>query len=309
MRKSVRLPPLNALRVFESAARHLSFTKAAAELFVTQGAVSHQIKALEEFLGQPLFLRRNRKLLLTDAGQAYLLPVRKALDDLRWATQQLKEQDSEGVLTVAVLPSFAARWLVPRLARFRQLHPEIDIRLAPSAQLVEFSQSDMDVGIRYGRGHYPGLKVYRLMTEDIFPVCSPSLLEGPHPLRTPDDLVHHHLLHDDVLVDWRTWLLAAGVHHINVDRGTILDDSAMVIQAALAGHGVALARSVLVEDELKAGHLLRPFELSLPAEYAYYLVCPEPAAGRPKIVAFRDWLFSEVNAPRDSASPPGVKAR
>ena len=294
MNKSPRLPPLNALRVFESAARHLSFTKAAEELFVTQGAVSHQIKALEEFLGQPLFLRRNRKLLLTEAGQAYLLPVRKALDDLRWATQRLQEQDSQGVLTVAVLPSFAARWLVPRLGRFRHQHPQIDIRLAPSAQLVDFSQSDVDVGIRYGRGHYPGLKVYRLMTEDIFPVCSPALLDGPHPLQTPADLVHFHLLHDDVHVDWRTWLLAAGVDTINVDRGTVLDDSSMVIQAALAGHGVALARSVLVEDEIKAGRLIRPFKLSLPAEYAYYFVCPEQAAERPKIVAFRDWLFAEA---------------
>lgn len=300
MKKIARLPPLNALRVFESAARHLSFTKAAAELFVTQGAVSHQIKALEEFLGQPLFLRRNRKLLLTDTGQAYLLPVRKALDDLRWATRQLQEQDSQGVLTIAVLPSFAARWLVPRLARFRQRHPEIEIRLAPSAQVVDFSQNDMDVGIRYGRGRYPGLKAYRLMTEDIFPVCSPALLEGPHPLRTPADLAHFHLLHDDMLVDWRTWLLAAGVDNIDADRGTVLDDSAMVIQAALTGQGIALARSVLVEDELKAGHLIRPFKLSLPAEFAYYFVCPEQAVERPKIVSFRDWLFSEAGVQPES---------
>lgn len=294
MDKLHRLPPMNALRVFESAARHLSFTKAADELFVTQGAVSHQIKSLEDFLGQNLFTRRGRRLLLTETGQMYLLPVRKALDEIRYATQQLKQQDSQGVLTVAVLPSFAARWLVPRLGRFRQQHPDIDIRLAPSAEVVDFSQSDVDVGIRYGRGHYPGLKVYRLMNEDIFPVCSPDLLQGPHPLECPADLVHFHLLHDDVHVDWRTWLLAADVEGIDAERGTVLDDSAMVIQAALTGQGVAMARSVLVEDELQAGRLIRPFKLSLPAEFAYYFVCPEQTVDRPKVVAFRDWVFAEV---------------
>ncbi len=296
-----RLPPLNALRAFEAAARHLSFTRAAEELHVTQAAISHQVKALEEHLGRKLFRRLNRALLLSDDGQAYLPSVSRAFALLNDATRNLLERDAPGPLTVSALPSFAARWLVPRLGRFRQIHPDIDLRIDPSAALTDFASGDVDVGVRYGRGKYPGLRADWLMTEDIFPVCSPALLSGEHPLRAPGDLEHQVLLHDDGHGDWRTWLLAAGVDRVDPTRGPIFTDSSMLIQAAMAGQGVALARGVLAADELAAGRLVRPFTLSLPTEYAYYLVCPQSTAEQPKIAAFRDWLLDEARREASAA--------
>jgi LysR family glycine cleavage system transcriptional activator len=291
-----RLPPLNALRAFEAAARHLSFTRAAGELHVTQAAVSHQIKALEDHLGTRLFRRLNRGLRLTESGQAYLPPVAKALDVLHEATRDVAEGQAAGPLTVSVLPSFAAGWLVPRLGRFRQRCPDIDLRIDPVPHLADFARGDVDVAIRYGRGRYPGLRADRLMAEDIFPVCSPTLMEGPNALRRPDDLAHHTLLHDEGHGDWRTWLLAAGVTGIDPARGTIFIDSNMLIQAARAGQGVALARAVLARDELAAGQLVRPFAQSLPTEteFAYYLVCPDERANERRIEAFRAWLLVEA---------------
>ncbi len=296
-----RLPPLNALRAFEAAARHLSFTRAAEELHVTQAAISHQVKALEEHLGRKLFRRLNRALLLSDDGQAYLPSVSRAFALLNDATRDLLERDAPGPLTVSALPSFAARWLVPRLGRFRQIHPDIDLRIDPSAALTDFASGDVDVGVRYGRGKYPGLRADWLMTEDIFPVCSPALLSGEHPLRAPGDLEHQVLLHDDGHGDWRTWLLAAGIDRVDPTRGPIFTDSSMLIQAAMAGQGVALARGVLAADELAAGRLVRPFTLSLPTEYAYYLVCPQNTAEQPKIAAFRDWLLDEARREASAA--------
>lgn len=296
-----RLPPLNALRAFEAAARHLSFTRAAEELHVTQAAISHQVKALEEHLGRKLFRRLNRALLLSDDGQAYLPSVSRAFALLNDATRNLLERDAPGPLTVSALPSFAARWLVPRLGRFRQIHPDIDLRIDPSAALTDFASGDVDVGIRYGRGKYSALRADWLMTEDIFPVCSPALLSGEHPLRAPGDLEHQVLLHDDGHGDWRTWLLAAGVDRVDPTRGPIFTDSSMLIQAAMAGQGVALARGVLAADELAAGRLVRPFTLSLPTEYAYYLVCPQNTAEQPKIAAFRDWLLDEARREASAA--------
>jgi LysR family glycine cleavage system transcriptional activator len=296
-----RLPPLNALRAFEAAARHLSFTRAAGELHVTQAAVSHQVKALEEHLGRKLFRRLNRALLLTDDGQAYLPSISRAFTLLNDATNDLLTKQAPGPLTVSALPSFAARWLVPRLGRFRQIRPDIDLRIDPSAELSDFAGGDVDVGIRYGRGKYPGMRADWLMTEDIFPVCSPALLEGPHPLRDPRDLQHQVLLHDDGHGDWRTWLLAAGVDRVDPARGPIFTDSSMLIQAAMAAQGVALARGVLAADELAAGRLVRPFTLSLSTEYAYYLVCPVNTAEQPKIAAFRDWLLDEARSEPSAA--------
>jgi LysR family glycine cleavage system transcriptional activator len=296
-----RLPPLNALRAFEAAARHLSFTRAAAELHVTQAAISHQVKALEEHLGRKLFRRLNRALLLTDDGQAYLPPVSRAFTLLNDATNDLLTKHTPGPLTVSALPSFAARWLVPRLGRFRQIWPDIDLRIDPSAALTDFTQGDVNVCIRYGRGKYPGLRADWLMTEDIFPVCSPALVDGPHPIREPRDLAHQVLLHDDGHGDWRTWLLAAGVDLVDPTRGPIFTDSSMLIQAAMASQGVALARGVLAADELAAGRLVRPFTLSLPTEYAYYLVYPENSAEHPKIAAFREWMLGEARSESSAA--------
>ena len=296
-----RLPPLNALRAFEAAARHLSFTRAAAELHVTQAAISHQVKALEDYLGRQLFRRLNRALLLTDDAQAYLPSVSRAFTLLNEATSNLLSKHTPGPLTVSALPSFAARWLVPRLGRFRQIRPDIDLRIDPSAELSDFAGGDVDVSIRYGRGKYPGLRTDWLMTEDIFPVCSPLLLAGMHPLREPGDLEHHVLLHDDGHGDWRTWLLAAAADGVDPTRGPIFTDSGMLIQAAMAGQGVALARGVLAADELAAGRLVRPFALSLPTAYAYYLVCPQDRAEQPKIAAFRDWLLGEARSESSGA--------
>ena len=289
-----RLPTLNALRAFEAAGRHLSFTRAAQELHVTQAAVSHQIKSLEEQLGMRLFRRGARGLLLTDAGQSYLPSVRDAFAKLAAATERLRARDARGAITVSVLPSFAARWLVPRLPRFRAAQPEIDVRVAADDHLVDFDRDDVDIAIRYGRGDYPGLRTDRLMTEELFPVCSPALLAGDPPLEKPEDLARHTLLHDDMRLDWTMWLMAAGVEGVDPDRGASFNSSSLVLQAAVDGQGVALGRSALTGDDLAAGRLVRPFAVSLPAEFAYYIVCPEHTADRPGIKTFRDWLLSEA---------------
>ncbi len=293
---SRRLPPLNALRAFEAAARHLSFTRAADELHVTQTAISHQIKALEERLGVRLFRRLPRGLLLTEEAQRYLPPVRDAFDRIAAATAQLAAGGASGRLTVSVLPSFAAKWLVPRLGRFRAAHPDLDLRISTSLQLVDFAREDVDVGIRMGRGSYPGLRVDRLFGESMAPVCSPELLHGPHPLRRPEDLRHQVLLHDEDHSGWQLWLELAGVEGVDARRGPIFTDSGMVVQAAAEGQGVALARHVLAAGDLAAGRLVQPFEVSLPHDLAYYLVSPEATAEQPKISLFRAWLLAEAES-------------
>ena len=289
-----RLPPLNAARAFEAAARHLSFTNAAEELHVTQAAISHQIKALEEWLGIVLFKRQNRALLLTDAGQAYLPPLRESFYRIHDATAKLKERDKSGALTVSTFTSFAAKWLVQKLGRFAAAHPDIEVRLAINDALVDLVSDTVDVGIRYGSGDWRGLRAERLMTEVVFVVCSPRLLEGPAPLRRPEDLRHHTMLHDDLPEDWDTWLEAAGVGGIKARRDLAFNHSEMVLQAAIDGLGVALGRSVLVADDIGAGRLVKPFDLELPTQAAYYLVCLEGTQDRPKVKAFCDWVMAEV---------------
>lgn len=306
------LPSLNALRAFEAAARHLSFTRAAAELNVTQTAVSHQIKGLEEQLGVQLFRRLPRGLLLTEEAQRYAPALRAAFEQIAAATEQLSTSRAAGPLTLSTVPSFAAKWLVPRLGRFRDAHPEIDLRISASLRLVDLVREDFDVAIRMGRGDYPGLRVDALFGEVMFPVCSPHLLAGPKPLSRPEDLRHHVLLHDvDVSASaftavpqaWRLWLERAGVQGIDVERGPVFQDSAMLLDAAAEGQGVALGRSALVAADLAAGRLVKPFDISLPFELTYYLVCPEATADRPKIAAFRAWLLAE--AQEQGSSIPG----
>jgi LysR family transcriptional regulator, glycine cleavage system transcriptional activator len=291
---SRRLPPLNAMRAFEAAARHLSFTKAAEELNVTQAAISHQVKALEEWLGVPLFRRLNRALLLTDAGQNYGPPLGQSFDLLADATDRIRDDDNRGTLTVTTLPSIASKWLVPRLGRFRQAHPDIDLRIDASQHLSDFARENVDVAVRYGRGNWEGTRADRLMTEDFFPVCSPDLIDGDPPLHKLDDLHRHTLLHDDNRTDWTVWFLAAGIAGGDPKRGPGFTDSSLVLQAAVDGQGVALGRSALAAADLAAGRLVQPFNISLPATFAYYLVCPEATAERPKIAAFRDWLLAEM---------------
>ncbi|MCG5240830.1 transcriptional regulator GcvA [Azospirillum doebereinerae] len=289
-----RLPPLNALRAFEAAARHLSFTKAAEELNVTQAAVSHQIKALEEWLGLPLFRRMNRALALTEAGQSYLPPVREAMDTLAQATDSLIRSDNAGALTVSTMPSFAAKWLVPRLTRFQKRFPDLDVRVQSTSLMVDFARHDVDLAIRFGNGDWPDLHVERLLTEDIFPVGHPSLLDGDCPLVCPEDLRHHTLLHDDYRISWAMWCRAAGIEGLDVERGPRFDDSSFTLQAAINGHGVALARGALVADDIANGRLVRLFDVRLPGSVAYYVVSPPHYLSRPKVKAFRDWLFEEA---------------
>jgi LysR family glycine cleavage system transcriptional activator len=291
---SRRLPPLGALRAFEAAARHLSFTKAGDELHVTQAAVSHQVRTLEDWLGLKLFRRHGRAVLLTEAGQTYLPGVREALDGLAAATSGLLARESSGVLTVSVLASFAANWLVRRLGRFRALYPDIDVRLTASDELTDFAREDVHLAIRYGNGNWPGLEVLPLLTEDIFPVCSPALLQGPHPLKEPADLKYHTLLQDDMRENWRLWMMAAGVEGVDPERGPGFNLSVLVVDAALLGQGVALARSALVDHHLRAGRLVRPFDIKLPANFAYYVVYPPAYRDLPKLRAFVDWMMEEA---------------
>ena len=291
-----RLPSLDALRVFEAAARYLSFTRAADELHVTQAAVSQRIRSLEESLGVPLFKRLNRALLLSDDGQALYPPVRDALDQMAGAVEGLSAGDASGVPTVTTMDSFAATWLVPRLKRFRERHPEIDVRIWTSDKVFDLTREDVDMAVRYGRGDWPGLEVVRLMTEEVFPVCSPDLVKRGPPLEKPADLARHTLIHDSLHEDWRMWLLAAGAPKVDATRGPGYYLSNLVVQAAVAGEGVALGRSVLVADELASGRLVKPFDVSLPVEFAYYVVSPEATKGRPKIKAFREWLLQEAGS-------------
>ncbi len=293
------LPPLNALRAFEAAGRHLSLTKAAGELHVTPAAVSHQVKGLEDYLRVKLFRRVGNSLRLTDAGQACLPGLGEGFDQLAGAIDRLKDHDSRGPLHVSVAPAFAAKWLVPRLERFDAAHPDIDVRISASLEIVDLDREGFDAAIRLGRGSYPGLDVHELFAESVVPMCGPSLIEGGHPLRTPADLRHHVFLHDDSLrfdraaPDWPMWLKSAGVEEVDSSRGPHFSHPDHAMQAAMDGAGVVLGWRTLAAADLAAGRLVIPFDLTLPMELEFYFVCPHVAAERPKIVAFRDWLLEE----------------
>jgi LysR family transcriptional regulator, glycine cleavage system transcriptional activator len=288
-----RLPPLNALPSFEAAARYLSFSKAADELHVTHGAVSRAIRNLEDHLGVQLMIRATRSVRLTPIGASYAAEIRDVLEHLGAATSAATGQSS-GIVSVSTIDSFAARWLMPRLFRFRRDHGDIDVRVATSERLADFVSDGIDIAIRCGGGQYPGLSAELLMKEDHFPVCSPKLLKGRYPLRTPADLARHTLLHDVFTVDWAIWLHGAGIGNVDPHRGPTFLSSDHAIQAAIQGEGVVLGRSALVADDLAAGSLVRPFEFSLPAGFAYYVVYPPRALQRPAVKTFRDWLMAEI---------------
>jgi LysR family glycine cleavage system transcriptional activator len=302
-----QLPPLNALRVFEAAARHLSFTKAAEELHVTQTAVSHQVKLLEDVLGQPLFRRFNRRLVLTDAGQAYLPSLSQAFDLMDAATRKVGRRGGPRPLRISTTQSLAVKWLVPRMPRLQAKHPDIDLLLSTSPYPVDFRREEIDLAIRLGRGQYPGLHVEHLMDDYVFPVCAPALMTGNPPLRMPADLARHVLLHDSWILSeeetptWPNWLAAAekqgvGVKGIDATRGPGFSDAAMAIQAAIAGQGVALGRNALVAADIAAGHLVQPFGPVLQNRFSYYLVCPPALAQSREVTAFRNWLVEEIAA-------------
>lgn len=303
------LPPLNALRAFEAAARHLSFTKGAHELNVTQGAVSHQVKALEDRLGFKLFLRRHQGLVLTEEGQNCQVFIREAFDRLATGFDSVLAKDDAGILTVSVSPNFAAKWLVARIGRFTEAYPDIDLRLSASLRHVDLHREDVDVAVRHGEiDQWPDLDAVCLMAETLFPVCSPSLMEGPHPIDRPENLAHHTLIHLDNREDWIKWLDFAGMDGIDLSKGAVFNQTSLALDAAAGGQGVALGRSALAAPELLAGRLVKPFEPALPVDYSYYIVCPKTTADRPKIKAFRDWIISEAKADEDGMKALGIFA-
>ena len=293
-----RLPSLNGLRAFEVAARHLSFTTAAVELNVTQTAISHQIKRLEQELGIKLFVRQNRALALTPQARDYLPGIRAAFDDLRAATDRLRRKDKDQVLTISTLASLAVKWLLPRLSSFQDTHPQIDVRITTSIALVDFRDGDVDAAIRYGRGQWPGLRADWLMADELFPVCSPALLTGPKPLKKPQDLKQHALLHTLGATndDWRLWLTAAGLPTEQSQHGLTFDLTFLTVQAAIDGLGVAIGRTSYVEADISKGRLVVPFQIALPADAGFYLVTPEGRADTPKLRAFREWLLASIQA-------------
>ncbi len=290
---TARLPSLNGLRAFEAAARHLSFTLAAADLNVTQTAISHQIRRLELELGVRLFIRQNRALALTPEARDYLPGVRAAFNDLRLATDRLLRKDDGHTLTVSTLASFAAKWLLPRLSAFQEAHPGIDVRITTSTGLVDFQRDQVDAAIRYGRGQWPDVRADWLLADEVFPVCSPALLKGARPLRCPEDLRDHVLLHTGNANsdDWRLWLTAAGLPtDISKQPGVTFDMIFMTVQAAIDGIGVAMGRTSYVQDDIAKGRLVVPFKIALPADAGFYLVSPQARADSPKLSAFRQWL-------------------
>lgn len=294
-----RLPSLNGLRAFEAAARHMSFTLAASELNVTQTAISHQIRRLEEELGVRLFVRQNRSLSLTPEATEYLPGVRAAFNDLRLATDRLLRRDDDHVLTVSTLASLAAKWLLPRLSAFQEAHTGIDVRITTSTSLVDFQRDKVDAAIRYGRGQWSGLRADWLMADELFPVCSPALLQGSKPLSCPADLKDHVLLHTSNTNsdDWRLWLTAAGLPtDISKQPGITFDLTFVTVQAAIDGIGVAMGRTSYVKDDIAKGRLVVPFKIALPADAGFYLVSPQGRADTPKLAAFRNWLSTATRA-------------
>lgn len=322
-----RLPPLSALRAFEAAARHLSFKKAASELYVSPAAISHHVSTLEEHLGVKLFERLNRGLSLTDVGRAGLSSISNGFLSLQSGVELMRNTRGRATLTVRAGPAFTAKWLVPRLGRFVAGFPEIDVRIAASMHAVDGDEvhppaaeahdpAAADVEIRFGNGYYPGCVVEKLLPVKLTPVCSPRLLAGAPALHSVQDLRHHTLLHDDALAaqhghpDWSLWLRLAGASEVNAGRGAHFTHSALALQAAAEGLGVALAMDVLAAADIAAGHLVAPFDLSVPLPLAYYIVSPPARSRLRPVVAFHAWLLQEAQAAlRDvAAAAPSVTA-
>jgi LysR family glycine cleavage system transcriptional activator len=282
MAQEERLPALNALRAFEAAARHLSFTRAAEELNVTPGAISQQIRQLEEFAGAPLFRRTGRQVLLTDAGAAALPLLTQGFEMMAEAVHHMRAPARRDRLMISSAPSFAAKWLAHRLDLFQESHPEAEIWISADTALTDFNTSDIDFAVRYGKGVYDGLRSEKIMSESVLPVCSPALLTGARPLRAPEDLLGHVLLHDESpendpsRPDWNSWLKARGVTTVDGNRGPRFTQSSLVVEAAAAGRGVALAKRAIAASDLERGRLIAPFaDGSSDIDFAYWLVWPK----------------------------------
>ncbi len=308
-----RPPPLNALRAFEAAARHLSMKQAADELAVTPGAISQLVRGLEQQLGTVLFRRGNRSLTLTEAGQGYFVPIRHAFRQINEATRRLQATPHAGMLTVSAPPAFAASWLVPRLGRFRTRHADIELNIATTRSLANFGTDGVDLAIRHGLGSYPGLRCDRIATIAMVPVCSPrflALLAKRRP-RRPADLLGLSLLHDADRQDWALWFQAQGVADLGhtASNGISFDDQTLLIRAATSHQGIALVTETLAQPELDHDSLVRVLDVAWPQEFSYWLACPRATADQPKIVAFRDWLLEEGRAITASAHPARRAAR
>lgn len=295
---------LNALRAFEASARHQSFSAAAGELSVTPAAVGQLVRTLEDWLGAPLFHRTaggRARLTPSEAAERALPDIRAGFDRLSLGLERLKEGSMNGVLTVTVSPAFAAKWLLPRIERFHATCPDTDVRLDTNLKAVDFVSQRIDIGVRYGTGNWPGLTAEKLMDEEVYPVCSPGVLGKSARLRKPRDLERETLIHD-LSMDghagfptWEAWLNKAGVGNIAAKRGMKINNSAAVLQAAVEGHGIALARSAMVRDDLAAGRLVRLFSnIHFASPLAYYVVYRSECAGLPRTRAFRDWLMQEA---------------
>ncbi|TAM49712.1 MAG: transcriptional regulator GcvA [Paraburkholderia sp.] len=299
-----QLPALNALKTFEAAARHESFSRAADELFVTHGAVSHQIRALEDALGTPLFLRDGKRVRLTDAGCRYAKDVRSALMSLADATRAVREGQRARRLVVSSMSSFSARWMTPRIGRFIERHPEFDLELLSTNALTDFTRDDVDVAIRFGPGGYADLYTERLLDEVAFPVCAPTYNPGALP-KTPAELAASpRLLRSDDQM-WSAWFKAAGLTGMSEPRrGVMYQDSSNLLQAAIDGQGIALVRQSIATHELAAGRLVRLFDIDAPSASAYWFVCPPPLLGSTRVQAFRTWLLEEVERFRALVTTP-----
>ena len=297
---------LNALRAFEASARHQSFSLAAQELNVTPAAVGQLVRTLEDWLGSPLFVRSTSgraRLVTTEVAEQALPDIRAGLERLAVGLERLRSGSAGGVLTVTVSPAFAAKWLLPRIERFQAAWPETDLRLDTSLKPVDFVAQRIDVGVRYGLGQWPGLAAEKLMDEEVYPVCAPALL-ATATLQAPGDLRGQVLIHDQSVdtstgfASWQAWLRHAGVQGVPTDRGLRINNSAAVLQAAIDGQGVALARSVMAHDDLAAGRLVRLFpQVRLESALAYYVVYRPECIAQPKVAAFRDWLLREAHGP------------
>lgn len=291
------LPSLNALRAFEAAARHMSFQRAAEELDVTPTAISHQIKNLETQLQLSLFIRRNpHPLQLTEAGLQLYPILRDGFDSFAAAIAALQLSTTNTTLTVTAINDFALKWLGPRLSNFRERYPTIDIHLQTTVQVVDLQARTVDIAIRYGRGPYPGLAAHKLFSDVYIPVCSPSLLVGDRPLKTPQDITSHDLLHCEWVnytgpdqPTWQRWLTLAGVTDINPNKGPKFTSESLVIQAAISGQGIALCSSIHVADDLAKNLLTSPFDIALNG-FSFYAVHLRNHPKESQIVNFLDWI-------------------
>jgi LysR family glycine cleavage system transcriptional activator len=308
------IPPLNWLRAFEATARHMSFLKASDELGVTPSALSHQVRQLEDRLGVKLFERLNRAIRLTETGERIFPALRDGFDRLADAMDRVRPPSPDDLLVVTSGPAFAAKWLAPRLYRFVDENPDLEIRIAASLKLQDFATDGIDVGIRFGVGSYPGLIAERVIDEAVLPLCSPSLAREAQ-LKDPRDLAKVPLLHDDSIaelpqsVGWRDWLNAAGAYTVSANRGLHFSHADHGLDAAIEGAGVVLGRRSLSHGDLRTGRLVAPFDLEIPLrDLAFWLVYPPDQAERPKVRAFRDWLFAEIDRDKANTATPSIAA-